>query len=164
MFTSLSSRAMSSPPMRRASKIESGLTVNRLFQGRDRYQSTHPNRFADLGLEHLGMGCVLPPDMLEDSLQLSSTDDLLCRYPLPPTSDTPAPPAVDQASPTDVASLLDMSLTEAKRRAASDFERRYLVRVMDLARGSVSEGARRSGLDRTNFRRLLQRHGLRRTL
>ena len=55
---------------------------------------------------------------------------------------------------------LGSSLTEAKRRAASDFERRYLRRVMEKARGSVSEAARLSGLDRTNFRRLLQRHGL----
>jgi transcriptional regulator with GAF, ATPase, and Fis domain len=60
-----------------------------------------------------------------------------------------------------VLSLLEMPLTVAKRRAAADFERSYLVRVMEQARGSVSEGARRSGLDRTNFRRLLQRHGLR---
>jgi transcriptional regulator with GAF, ATPase, and Fis domain len=58
-------------------------------------------------------------------------------------------------------SLLEMPLTAAKRRAASDFERNYLVRVMERAGGSVSEGARRAGLDRTNFRRLLQRHGLR---
>jgi DNA-binding NtrC family response regulator len=55
---------------------------------------------------------------------------------------------------------LGASLTEAKRRAASDFERRYLRKVMEKARGSVSEAARLSGLDRTNFRRLLQRHGL----
>lgn len=54
-----------------------------------------------------------------------------------------------------------MPLTEAKRLAAAEFERRYLVRVMARAAGSVSEGARLSGLDRTNFRRLLQRHGLR---
>jgi len=60
-----------------------------------------------------------------------------------------------------VLSLLEMPLTVAKRQAAADFERSYLVRVMEQARGSVSEGARRSGLDRTNFRRLLQRHGLR---
>lgn len=53
-----------------------------------------------------------------------------------------------------------MPLTEAKRLAAAEFERRYLIRVMERARGSVSGGARLSGLDRTNFRRLLQRHGL----
>jgi DNA-binding NtrC family response regulator len=55
---------------------------------------------------------------------------------------------------------LGASLTDAKRRAASDFERRYLRKVMEKAKGSVSEAARLSGLDRTNFRRLLQRHGL----
>lgn len=57
--------------------------------------------------------------------------------------------------------LMAMPLTEAKRLAAAEFERSYLVRVMERAGGSVSEGARLSGLDRTNFRRLLQRHGLR---
>jgi two-component system, NtrC family, response regulator GlrR len=51
-------------------------------------------------------------------------------------------------------------LTEAKRRASADFEKRYLVRVMERAKGSVSEAARLSGLDRTNFRRLLQRHAI----
>ncbi|MDQ3370010.1 MAG: sigma-54 dependent transcriptional regulator [Myxococcota bacterium] len=53
-----------------------------------------------------------------------------------------------------------LPLTEAKRRASTAYERAYLVRVMERAKGSVSEAARLSGLDRTNFRRLLQRHGL----
>src|SRR5580765_2523764 len=53
----------------------------------------------------------------------------------------------------------ELTLTEAKRRASSAFEKRYLVRVMEKAKGSVSEAARLAGLDRTNFRRLLQRHG-----
>jgi len=68
----------------------------------------------------------------------------------------PAAPKLD-----DDETLMAMPLTEAKRLAASEFERRYLLRVMTSANGSVSEGARLSGLDRTNFRRLLQRHGLR---
>ncbi len=51
-------------------------------------------------------------------------------------------------------------LTEAKRRAGSAFEKRYLLAVMERSKGSVSEAARLAGLDRTNFRRLLQRHGI----
>jgi len=51
-------------------------------------------------------------------------------------------------------------LTEAKRQSAAEFERCYLVNLMQKA-GSVSEAARLAGLDRTNFRRLLTRHGLR---
>jgi DNA-binding NtrC family response regulator len=51
-------------------------------------------------------------------------------------------------------------LTDAKRRASSTFEKRYLMKVMEKSKGSVSEAARLAGLDRTNFRRLLQRHGI----
>lgn len=51
-------------------------------------------------------------------------------------------------------------LTEAKRQSATEFERCYLENLMKRA-GSVSEAARLAGLDRTNFRRLLTRHGLR---
>ena len=50
-------------------------------------------------------------------------------------------------------------LTEAKRQSATEFERCYLVNLMQRA-GTVSEAARQAGLDRTNFRRLLTRHGL----
>jgi len=53
-----------------------------------------------------------------------------------------------------------VGLTEAKRRASGAFEKRYLTRVMERSKGSVSEAARLAGLDRTNFRRLLQRHGI----
>jgi two-component system response regulator HydG len=51
-------------------------------------------------------------------------------------------------------------LTEAKRRAAAVFEKNYLTMAMERAKGSISEAARLAGLDRTNFRRLLQRHGI----
>lgn len=61
----------------------------------------------------------------------------------------------------DVDALMAMPLAEAKHLVAAEFERRYLIRIMERAGGSVSAGARAAGLDRTNFRRLLQRHGLR---
>ena len=64
----------------------------------------------------------------------------------------------DSGDPSDEGELTP--LTEAKRRASAAFEKRYLMRVMEKANGSVSEAARLSGLDRTNFRRLLQRHGI----
>lgn len=75
---------------------------------------------------------------------------------------------VDQAAAPAAAPKLDdedalmaMPLADAKHLVAAEFERRYLLRVMERAGGSVSEAARLCSLDRTNFRRLLQRHGLR---
>ncbi|MBE7454152.1 MAG: sigma-54-dependent Fis family transcriptional regulator [Kofleriaceae bacterium] len=53
-----------------------------------------------------------------------------------------------------------LSLTEAKRRAAAEFERAYLVRLIESANGSISAAARIASIDRTNFRRLLQRHNI----
>ena len=64
----------------------------------------------------------------------------------------------DRAAATDDGELTP--LTEAKRKAGAAFEKRYLTRVMEQSKGSVSEAARLAGLDRTNFRRLLQRHSL----
>jgi transcriptional regulator with GAF, ATPase, and Fis domain len=61
----------------------------------------------------------------------------------------------------DASNITTTPLTEAKRRSATEFERCYLASVLERAGGSVSEAARIAGLDRTNFRRLLHRHGVR---
>jgi hypothetical protein len=48
----------------------------------------------------------------------------------------------------------------ARRKAALDFEKAYLERVLTHAHGSISAAARIAGLDRTQLRLLLQRHGI----
>jgi hypothetical protein len=55
----------------------------------------------------------------------------------------------------------EVPFTEAKRRAEASFERDYLSRLMAISGGSVTGAARLAGVDRTNFRRLLQRSGVR---
>jgi two-component system response regulator HydG len=45
-------------------------------------------------------------------------------------------------------------------QARLTFERRYLRALLDGTQGSRAEAARRAGLDPSNFRRLLKRHGL----
>jgi DNA-binding NtrC family response regulator len=84
------------------------------------------------------------------------------RIPAPSTS---VPSAVSSAAMmVAVEAELEqhLPLTEAKRRMNDAFERAYLVKVMERARGSMSEAARLAGIDRTNLRRLLKRHDLRR--
>ena len=67
--------------------------------------------------------------------------------------------AIKECATWDPGTPID-HLTEAKRQAASEYERCYLVNLMQRA-GSVSEAARLAGLDRSNFKKLLQRHGMR---
>lgn len=55
----------------------------------------------------------------------------------------------------------DLPIAEAKRRAADDVERDHLKRLMDQSDGTVTDAARLAGMDRTNFRKRLQRAGLR---
>jgi two-component system response regulator GlrR len=52
---------------------------------------------------------------------------------------------------------LSLSFNEARQR----FERTYIDQVLEESGGNLSQAARRSGMDRSNFRRLLERHGVR---
>ena len=70
------------------------------------------------------------------------------------------PRAIGQEHLEAVSDWTQIPLTEAKRLAAAAFERNYLARAMASAGNSVTDAARLAGVDRSNFRRLLQRHGL----
>jgi len=81
---------------------------------------------------------------------IMTADDVVTAQALPaqfrPTSARPRP-----------RSLIDVSFSEARSR----FERSYLDQVLEESDGNLSQAARRSGMDRSNFRRLLERHGVR---
>ncbi|MBK8013722.1 MAG: sigma-54-dependent Fis family transcriptional regulator [Deltaproteobacteria bacterium] len=48
----------------------------------------------------------------------------------------------------------------AKRKMLDDFERRYVVRLLALENGHITNAARRAGLDRKNLWQLLKRHNV----
>jgi len=49
---------------------------------------------------------------------------------------------------------------QARDRFLADYEAHYLREALECAGGNVSEAARRAGLDRRNFQRLLRRHNI----
>lgn len=48
----------------------------------------------------------------------------------------------------------------ARRQILEEFEQRYLSALLAATGGNLSEAARRSGIDRTNLRRMVKRYGL----
>jgi hypothetical protein len=67
-----------------------------------------------------------------------------------------AAPALAAIAATD----LPLSYHDAKRLVLVAFERDYHTRVMAMAKGEMTEAARLAGIDRTNYRRMLQQAGL----
>jgi DNA-binding NtrC family response regulator len=53
--------------------------------------------------------------------------------------------------------LVEMPYGEAKRRLVTMFDEKYTAELLRQSSGNMSEAARRAGLDRSNFRRLLRR-------
>jgi DNA-binding NtrC family response regulator len=66
------------------------------------------------------------------------------------------PPSLGPGAAAPTGGLLDdLVFKTAKER----FERRYLTELMRISNGNLSDAARRSGIDRSNLRRLLRRNG-----
>jgi two-component system response regulator GlrR len=72
----------------------------------------------------------------------------------------PDEPPVSSENEVPARSLADLPYREAKQRAVAAFEQSYFMEVLERAGGNVSEAARQSGLDRSNFRRAARRAGV----
>lgn len=74
-------------------------------------------------------------------------------------SDLPFAPKVSGDPPDELFDdeLSEVAYAEARRRALSAFERRYTRLVLARESGNLSGAARRAGMDRSNFKRLLRR-------
>jgi DNA-binding NtrC family response regulator len=67
-------------------------------------------------------------------------------------------PGGDDSTHAMLADLAELPYAEAKRRLVSRFDETYTGEILRRTGGNMSEAARRAGLDRSNFRRLLKRH------
>lgn len=59
-----------------------------------------------------------------------------------------------------VGSVSSRPFSEARTQLIEDFEVRYLRDLLSSTEGNLSEASRRSGIDRSNLRRMLKRHGI----
>jgi DNA-binding NtrC family response regulator len=78
-----------------------------------------------------------------------------------PTASAPSP---DESGTVRIgleamlADLAGVPYAEAKRRLIALFDETYTAELLRRTGGNTSEAARRAGLDRSNFRRLMKRH------
>lgn len=92
---------------------------------------------------------------LENAIEravIMTHDDTLTAHALPPQFRQRHP-----SSRPRLRAAADLSFNEARNR----FERNYLEQVLEDSSGNLSQAARRAGMDRSNFRRLLERHEMR---
>jgi two-component system, NtrC family, response regulator HydG len=76
----------------------------------------------------------------------------------PPTTDSPPAAPVEVPAPGELPlELTELPFAEAKRLATAQFEEAYLAHVLRRAGGNLSEAARRAGVDRSNFKRILRK-------
>jgi DNA-binding NtrC family response regulator len=76
----------------------------------------------------------------------------------PPVTGRTAPVLREVANPGDDAELLAQSYARAKDAALRNFERRYVEALMRACDNNISAAARKAGMDRSNFKRVLRKY------
>ena len=66
----------------------------------------------------------------------------------------------DQASSFADQFDLKEGLIAGKHRVASEFERKYILFALGFFDGNVTRAARAAEMDRSNFHRLMRKHGV----
>jgi DNA-binding NtrC family response regulator len=99
---------------------------------------------------------------IEFALTLT-TGDVIGPEALPsyvPSRREAAPGAEARPAASGAAVNLDVSYSQARADLLRDFDRAYLEELMRATEGNLSAAARRSGIDRSNLRRMLRQLGL----
>ncbi len=93
------------------------------------------------------------------------TEDSLRRTPKPPTADPSVTVTPSQtATSTDASMTVPVDVTvpfkHAKQNVISEFEKRYISRLLAQHDGNISAAARAAGIDRMSIHKMLHRLGL----
>jgi len=69
-------------------------------------------------------------------------------------------PAARRVPAHAIGSVSSSPFSQARNHLLDDFEMRYLKDLLAVTEGNLSEASRRSGIDRSNLRRLLKKHSI----
>jgi len=99
-----------------------------------------------------------PPALPSSSPGMSSAAGAISSGSIPtsssPVSLSSAPRSVEELVAS--LSLHELAYADAKKRVLAEFTEAYVASILRITGGNMSEAARRSGLDRSNFRRLIR--------